>query len=175
MRLLPFLLVFLQNQTFKRGLELIRSSEFEKADSLLMQSYFEADQLDKNDILMVIEILNDYRDPSDLKFLSGYYLALYFGENVVPHSYSTQEKNSLITYVELLNALQSKPVDISVAIQQVEMIDDPLLNFHGAILVVRKFKDVERTACRDLIQKLVKEYPQTPYSEVVQGYLEILK
>jgi len=57
----------------------------------------------------------------------------------------------------------------------IETIQDTLLKVHGALLLCRSFINSNKRECINLLESLIKSNPQTPYSELLQGYLEIYK
>jgi outer membrane protein assembly factor BamD (BamD/ComL family) len=54
-------------------------------------------------------------------------------------------------------------------------MSDTLLLFHGAFLMAKRFKSYNKDECINLLNELIKNYPQTPYSEIASGYLRVIK
>lgn len=172
--LMVFFISLMYSEIFRESLNALRNANVEKCDSLLKQAYFEADSLEKNDVLFMMEILEKYPDFKILSLLSEFYLHIYFGEKV-PKYVSRTPEDDLGTYLLLLGNITQSTADLSSNLKLIETIQDTLLKVHGALLLCRSFINSNKRECINLLESLIKSNPQTPYSELLQGYLEIYK
>lgn len=177
MILIVGLIFILYSENFKNSLLSFRNLGFGKGDSLLNVALFESDSLLKNDILFIKEILTRYRSSDEVKRLAEYYLRFYFAYTIKSQSPEKSEGNTsdFLNYLKLLDNLSQKDVGFQTCKKLLDTMSDTLLLFHGAFLMAKRFKSYNKDECINLLNELIKNYPQTPYSEIASGYLRVIK
>ena len=171
------LLVFLYSESFLNSLLAFKNFDLEKGDSLLNMAFFEADNFLKNDILLIKEILARYRSKEEIKTIAEYYLRYYFGDSLKDASLDRlkEAKSDLTNYLKLLDCLLEEGKSFRTCKNFIDTMSDTLLIFHSSILMFKKFHRTQLTECLELLNDLIRKYPQTPYSEIASGYLGTIK
>ncbi len=166
--------IFIQNTSLRESLLSYKNLDLEKADSLINLAYFEADQLTKNDVLFIKEIFLKYREkPEDLKFLADKFLTI-FDERHSPDKNLKPSKRELEKYLDALILINSPQANRDNCLEMLSQVEDSFLISHLLFQMVKKFGKSKKQECEDLLKNFIKKYPQTPLSELAEGYLRIL-
>ncbi len=167
--------IYIQNSSLKASLLSYKNLDLEKADSLLDLAYFEADQLTKNDVLFIKEIFIKYREkPEDLKFLADKFLTI-FDERHSPDKNLKPSKRELEKYFDALILINSSHANWDNCFGMLSQVEDSFLEAHLLFQMVKKFRKSKKQECENLLRNFIKKYPQTPLSELAEGYLGIMK
>ncbi|MEO0197995.1 MAG: hypothetical protein ABIM42_01170 [candidate division WOR-3 bacterium] len=160
--------------SFFLSLEHFAKGEMGIADSLLNIAYFEADSFFKNDILFVKEIMSRYSyDEKTRSVLRDYLVWCYSSKRKENEIFSYQEiKNkNLKAFLKFQVEVSSSNALDSLLVRDFWEIEDTLLMFLSALKLIKKFGNNNKTLKSDVLIPLQIKYSQTPYFELISGYL----
>jgi len=179
---MTFLLFFFALQTqvpqsFVKSLEYMKKGDFQGSDSLLTLSFFEADTFFKNDVLFLKEILWKYgSDPKISKILGDFYFSWYVLKKPLDVEYGqlSDSLGEVVKYLSLLGMLRKKPHWDEETWNTFWALKDTLLKFHSAFLIISTYRD-EPKVQKEIANHLIKEYPFSPYLELLRGYIALIE
>lgn len=159
---------------FFRALEHFRKGDINAADSLLNIAYFEADLFSKNDVLIIKEVLSKYANDEKVMLVLGEYLIWYYsGEKRgnISFNYQELENKDIKAFLKLQVEISNSKVIDSLLIRDFWEIEDTLLIFVSVLRLIKKFGKQNNTLTSRILKPLQLKYPQTPYFELISGYL----
>ncbi len=163
--------------SFFQALDYFKRGDISAADSLLNLAYFEADSFTKNEVLFAKEILaRFFNSRSNLNALCDYFRWYYAESKSIKFNLEnyTIDDIYLENYIKLIiTAEKSKEIDSTIVQRFLSLLEDTLLCFSAAHQLILKYGLQNVNLRTKILDPLLNKYPQSPYFELIQGYLGI--
>ncbi|RLC72069.1 MAG: hypothetical protein DRI52_04200 [Chloroflexi bacterium] len=167
--------------SYKQAVNYLAEGEFKKADSLFKVAIFEAEESEKNDIFLHLELLIEYGEHPDILINYGkienailnqeYDKAIDEWENT-PKNFR-QSRPGLYLKALLLEAKEDH-LNSAKVFEQIGKQKGPVFSaislLKAALIYNKKLKNTEKG--KQLLIELITKYPQSPYADIARGYLE---